>query len=87
MHLADLERRANHFDKAVAWMREASEIRPGSPDTLYQMALVEEADYEYGEALRDLARALRLAPDDVAMRNHYRDLLRMIAAHSDRNHQ
>lgn len=85
MHLAELEVRAEHFDKAVLWMRQAIEIRPGSPDALYQLALVEEADYEYGQALRDLARALKLAPDNAGMKNHYRDLLRMIAAHSDHN--
>jgi tetratricopeptide (TPR) repeat protein len=67
-------------------MRLAVEVRPGSAEVLYQLALAEETDYEYGQALRDLARAISLAPQDAGMRNHYRDMLRMIAAHSDHNH-
>jgi O-antigen ligase/tetratricopeptide (TPR) repeat protein len=86
MRLADLEIRAKHFDKAAFWMRQAVEVRPGSAEVLYQLALAEETDYEYGQALRDLARAISLAPQDAGMRNHYRDMLRMIAAHSDHNH-
>jgi tetratricopeptide (TPR) repeat protein len=83
MRLADLETRAEHFDRAALWMRQAAEIRPDSADVLYQLAQVEERDYEFGQSLNDLARALKLAPDNVVMRNHYRDLRRMIAAHSD----
>lgn len=47
-------------------------MRPGSADAFYQLALAEEADYEYGQALHDLARALKLAPDKAAISNHYR---------------
>jgi O-antigen ligase/tetratricopeptide (TPR) repeat protein len=86
MRLADMESRARHFDKAALWIRRAIDIRPGSADALYQLALAEEADYEYGQALRDLVRAMKLAPDNEGMREHYRDLMRMIAAHSDHNH-
>jgi tetratricopeptide (TPR) repeat protein len=85
MRLADLEMGAKHFDQAAFWMRQAVEVRPGSPAALYQLALAEENDYQYGPALRDLARALSLAPQDPRMRNHYREMLHMIAAHSDHN--
>ena len=81
MRLANLEVEAKHFDQAAFWMRQAVEVRPDSPEVLYQLALVEEDDYEYGQALRDLARGLSLAPNDTRLRNHYRDMLRMIAAH------
>jgi hypothetical protein len=50
------------------------------------LALDEESDYEYGEALRDLGHAIKLAPDNAAMKNHYRDMMRMIAAHANHNH-
>ena len=80
MRLADLEIEAKHFGQAAFWMRQAIELRPGSPEALYQLALVEETDYEYGPALRDLARGLSLAPDDTRIRKHYREMLRMIAA-------
>jgi tetratricopeptide (TPR) repeat protein len=85
--LAELEMRANHFDKAVFWMRKAIEIRPGSADALYELALVEESDYEYAAALRDLDKALTLAPGSVEMRNHHQQLVRMIAAYSDHKHR
>jgi O-antigen ligase/tetratricopeptide (TPR) repeat protein len=87
MRLADLERRANRFEKALLWTRKAIAIRPGSPDALYQLALDEEADYDYGAALRDLAQGIKLAPDNAGMRGHYQDLLRMIADYSDHNHR
>jgi O-antigen ligase/tetratricopeptide (TPR) repeat protein len=87
MRLADLERRVNHVQKALLWARRATAIRPGSADALYQLALDEEADYEYGAALRDLARSIKLAPDNAGMRVHYKELLRMIAAYSDHNHR
>src|SRR5579885_634073 len=79
MRLADLERRAKHLDRAALWMRRAIAMRPGAPEALYQLALVEEADYEYGQALRDLEQAMRLAPDNAEIGNHYRDLRRLIA--------
>ncbi len=82
MRLADLERRASHFDRAAMWIREAIEVKPGSAGALYELALAEEEDYAYGQALRDLARAIKLAPGDTGMRNHYRELTRMIAAHA-----
>ncbi len=68
-------------------MRRAIEIRPDSADAFYQLALTEEADYEYGQALHDLARGLKLAPDNAAISNHYRELPRAIAGHSDHNHR
>ncbi len=79
MRLSDLERRAKHLDRAALWMRRAIAMRPGAPEALYQLALVEEADYEYGQALRDLEQAMRLAPDNAEIGNHYRDLRRLIA--------
>jgi O-antigen ligase/tetratricopeptide (TPR) repeat protein len=87
MRLADLERRANRFGKALLWTRKAIAVRPGSPDAIYQLALDEEADYEYGAALRDLAQGVRLEPDNAGMRDHYKDLLRMIAAYQDHDHR
>ncbi|HKD65915.1 MAG TPA: O-antigen ligase family protein [Candidatus Binataceae bacterium] len=86
MRLADLERRGNHFERALMWTRKAVAIRPDSADAFYQLALDEESDYEYGEALRDLGHAIKLAPDNAAMKNHYRDMMRMIAAHANHNH-
>jgi O-antigen ligase/Tfp pilus assembly protein PilF len=83
MRMADLERRRNHPEQAEMWMRRAIEMRPDSPEALYQLALIEEADYEYGQALLDLSKALKLAPGNEAMKSHYQDLLRMIAAHSN----
>jgi tetratricopeptide (TPR) repeat protein len=86
IHLAELERRAGHLEKTLLWMRNAIQIRP-SPGALYQLAVDEEADYEYGPALRDLNRALSLSPGDAGMKKHYGELMRMIAAQSDRkNH-
>jgi tetratricopeptide (TPR) repeat protein len=85
MRMADLERRSNHLERAELWMRRAIELRPGAADALYQLALLEVSDYEYGQALSDLSKALKLAPGNTAMQSHYQDLLRMIAAQSRRN--
>jgi len=84
MRMADLERRSNHLEQAELWMRRAIEARPDSPAALYQLALIEEANYEYGQAVLDLSKALKLAPHDQAMKTHYQELLRMIAAQSKR---
>ncbi len=84
MRMADLERRSNHLEQAELWMRRAIQARPDSPAALYQLALIEEANYEYGQAVLDLSKALKLAPDDQAMKIHYQELLRMIAAQSNR---
>jgi tetratricopeptide (TPR) repeat protein len=84
--LADLETRANHFDRAVFWMRKAIEVRPNAADALYELALTEESDYEYAAALRDLDKALALQPGNVEMRSHRRELMRTIAAYSDHPH-
>ena len=68
-------------------MRKAAELQPKSTDLLYQLALAEEAIYEYPEALRDLERALALAPGNVEIRNHYKNFKAKIAAYSDHNHR
>ncbi len=86
-HIADIELRGNHFNKAVFWMRKASELQPKSVDVLYQLALAEEAIYEYPEALRDLASALALAPNNIEIKRHYKDFEAKIAAYSDHNHR
>ncbi len=86
-HIAEIELRGNHFDKAVFWLRKASELQPKSVDVLYQLALAEEAIYEYPEALRDLASALALAPGNVEIKHHYKDFEAKIAAYSDHNHR
>jgi O-antigen ligase/Tfp pilus assembly protein PilF len=85
MRLADLERRAGHLPQAELWMRRAIEARPGSPDALVQLASVEEADYEYGQALLDLSRALKLDPGNSALKLHYHELERMISRQSKHN--
>jgi O-antigen ligase len=87
MRLADLERRADHLAKAELWMRRAIEVQPASPQALYQLALVEEHDYEYGQALLDLSKAIKLEPGNTEMRHHYQDLLHMIAVQSKHNSQ
>jgi O-antigen ligase len=86
MRLADLEMSARHFDRAAFWLRQAVDLRPGSAELLVQLAAAEENDYEYGQALRDLSRAMQLAPGDAGLKNRYNELLRMIAAHSDHDH-
>jgi O-antigen ligase len=86
-HVAQFEMRASHFDKAVFWMRKAADLRPGSADALYQLALAEEADYEYAQALRDLGKAQALASGNADIKHHYQDLVRTIAANLDRKHR
>lgn len=85
-HIAEIELRSGHFNKAVFWMRKASELQPKSVDVLYQLALAEEAIYEYPEALRDLTTALALAPGNLEVKNHYKNFLAKIAANLDHNH-
>jgi tetratricopeptide (TPR) repeat protein len=86
-HVAQFEMRASHFDKAVFWMRKAADLRPASADALYQLALAEEADYEYAQALRDLGKAQALASGNADIKHHYQDLVRTIAANLDRKHR
>lgn len=86
-HVAEIELRANHYNQGIFWMRKAAELQPKSTDLLYQLAQAEEAIYEYPEALRDLDRALELAPGNVEIRNHYKNFKARIAAYSDHNHR
>lgn len=62
------EGRYNH---AALIMSEAAESRPGSAKAYFYLGLAEERAYSFSAAARDLARAVRLAPNDASYRAHY----------------
>jgi O-antigen ligase/tetratricopeptide (TPR) repeat protein len=68
--LGQLYMRENRYEMAVLWMRKAGAIKP-SAEAFYNLAVAEEAAYDYFAASRSYARALALAPDDPALRSGY----------------
>jgi Flp pilus assembly protein TadD len=78
--LGSIYMRENRYDQAALWMRKATEIRPDSAEAFYQLALAEDASFEYFEAGRDFRTALRLAPNNTEMRNRYEAFNAKLAA-------
>jgi tetratricopeptide (TPR) repeat protein len=67
------------YERAALMMRRATESAPRSADAYFYLGLAEERDYRFSAAESDLARALRLAPDNAAYRAHYARFERKLA--------
>jgi O-antigen ligase/predicted Zn-dependent protease len=69
--LANLYMQERNFDRAAFHFSQLTNINRNSADTFYQLALAEEARYQFAAANEAYARALELAPDHAGMRKSY----------------
>jgi tetratricopeptide (TPR) repeat protein len=79
LYLGRLAMRGDRLEDAVAFLRRAIEANPSAPDAYAELGLVGIHQHEYALAGRNLAEAVRLAPD------HYRANLNLLMLYQRTN--
>jgi O-antigen ligase/Flp pilus assembly protein TadD len=74
MRLGNFYSEAKRYDRATIAYQRATEINPESSRAFFYLAQAEESDFDFAGANRDYAQALKLAPNDEAVRQAYLDL-------------
>jgi O-antigen ligase/Tfp pilus assembly protein PilF len=80
LRLASLYMNQKRYDRAVLLMKGVTEMQPDSAVAFQNLAVAEEANYQFFDAGRDFARAVALAPDNVEIKDHYAQFQKKVAA-------
>jgi tetratricopeptide (TPR) repeat protein len=84
MRLAGFYLQHGEFERALGPTRRATELNPESGEVYFYLAQAEEGTYQYSAAKADYQRAIALAPDNATFKSRSVDLLRKIAAGSQK---
>jgi tetratricopeptide (TPR) repeat protein len=79
LRLGGLYAEERKYSRAALTYRRATELDPESAEAFFNLGLAEQNDYEFSDAERDLARAVKLAPSSAAYRDHYAEFEHTVA--------
>jgi len=71
MELGRLDLAINRFEQAAVWFQRATKVQSTSAEAFFDLALADEAAYEYFAADQAYQQAISLAPSDAHLRERY----------------
>lgn len=68
----------NNPREAIKCCKEAIEAKPDNPKAFYRMGVAQKANGELEPAKESLLQAIKLAPNDLIIRNEYKSLMEIM---------